>query len=121
MATAQFGGSPTQEAHPTKRRLPWLAPPSPLLSSWMALWPSGESIPPRDLPERVTGRVAASARAANVREPRSPLRAGESFDPQPVFSVPVLDRQFGIAVEAIVIGADLRFDPARFVAQQQNA
>jgi hypothetical protein len=42
-----------------------------------------------------------------------------SFDPQPVFFVPVLDREFGIAVEAVVIGADLRFDPARFVAQQQ--
>jgi hypothetical protein len=42
-----------------------------------------------------------------------------SFDPQPVFFVPVLDRQFGMAVEAVVIGADLRFDPARFVAQQQ--
>ena len=42
-----------------------------------------------------------------------------SFDPQPVFSVPVLDRQFGIAVEAVVMGADLRFDPARLVAQQQ--
>ena len=36
-----------------------------------------------------------------------------------VFFVPVLDRQFGIALEAVVIGADLRFDPARFVAQQQ--
>src|SRR5262249_41504298 len=42
-----------------------------------------------------------------------------SFDPQPVFFVPVLDRQFEIAVEAVVIGADLRFDPARLVAQQQ--
>jgi hypothetical protein len=38
---------------------------------------------------------------------------------QPVFFVPVLDRQFGIALEAVVIGAALRFDPARFVAQQQ--
>ena len=42
-----------------------------------------------------------------------------SFDPQPVFFVPVLDRQFGIAVEAVVIGTYLQFDPARFVAQQQ--
>ena len=42
-----------------------------------------------------------------------------SFDPQPVFFVPVLDRQFGITVETVVIGADLRFDPARFIAQQQ--
>jgi len=42
-----------------------------------------------------------------------------SFDPQSVIFVPVFDRQFGIAVEAVVIGADLRFDPARFVAQKQ--
>jgi hypothetical protein len=42
-----------------------------------------------------------------------------SFDPQLVLFVPVLDRQFGIAVEAVVTGADLRFDPACFVAQQQ--
>jgi len=27
-----------------------------------------------------------------------------------VFFVPVLDRQFGITVETVVIGADLRFD-----------
>jgi hypothetical protein len=39
-----------------------------------------------------------------------------SFNPQPVFFVPFLNRQFGIAVEAVVIGANLRFDPARFVA-----
>jgi hypothetical protein len=42
-----------------------------------------------------------------------------SFDPQAVFFVPVLDRQFGITLEAVVIWTDLRFDPARFVAQQQ--
>ena len=42
-----------------------------------------------------------------------------SFDPQPVFFVPALDRQFGIAIEAVIIGANLRFDPARFIAQQQ--
>ena len=42
-----------------------------------------------------------------------------SLDPQPVFFMPVLDRQFGIAVEAVVIGADLRFDPARFVASSK--
>jgi hypothetical protein len=43
----------------------------------------------------------------------------QSFDPQPVSFVPVFDRQCGMAVEAFVIGADVRFDPARFVAQQQ--
>jgi hypothetical protein len=31
-----------------------------------------------------------------------------SFDPQSVFFVPVLDRQFGIAIEAVIIGANLR-------------
>ena len=31
-----------------------------------------------------------------------PRRAEPSFDPQSVFLVPVLDRQFGIAVEAVV-------------------
>ena len=36
-----------------------------------------------------------------------------------MFFVPVLDRQFGIAVETVVIKTNLRFDPARFVAQQQ--
>jgi hypothetical protein len=36
-----------------------------------------------------------------------------------VFLAPVLDGQLGIAVEAVVIGADLRFDPARFVPRQQ--
>ena len=33
--------------------------------------------------------------------------------------VPFLDRQFGIAVEAIVVGADLRLHPAGLVAQQE--
>src|SRR5262245_31144009 len=42
-----------------------------------------------------------------------------SLDPQPVFFVPVLDRQFGISVEALVTGTDLQLDPAGFVAQQQ--
>ena len=46
-------------------------------------------------------------------------RVVPSFDPQPVFFVPVLDRQFGIAIEAVIVGANLRFGPARFVAQQQ--
>ena len=30
----------------------------------------------------------------------------------------LIDRPIGIGVEAVVIGADLRLDPARFIAQQ---
>ena len=74
-------------------------------------------------------RYPSATRKAKASSRRVPSRASGlsafdfrrvlSFDPQPVFFVPVLDRQFGIALEAVVIGADLRFDPARFVAQQQ--
>src|ERR1700683_1500958 len=42
-----------------------------------------------------------------------------SCDPQPAPLVPVLDRQFGVAVEALVAGTDLRLDPALLVAQQE--
>src|ERR1700680_2932783 len=74
-------------------------------------------------------RYPSAARKAKASSRRVPSRASGlsafdfrrvlSFDPQPVFFVPVLDRQFGITVETVVIGADLRFDPARFIAQQQ--
>src|ERR1700737_4558288 len=74
-------------------------------------------------------RYPSAARKAKASSRRVPSRASRlsafdfrrvlSFDPQPVFFVPVLDRQFGITVETVVIGADLRFDPVRFIAQQQ--
>ena len=47
------------------------------------------------------------------------LSEGAVIRSTPVVFVPVLDRPIGIGVEAVVIGADLRLDPARFIAQQQ--
>jgi hypothetical protein len=70
--------------------------------------------------EKPTLPVSQQYRSLRDRKTNSSDRKGRrvvpSFDPEPVFFVPVLDRQFGIAVEAVVIRADLRFNPARFVA-----
>jgi hypothetical protein len=74
-------------------------------------------------PPRSNGQAFDEARnpltVAGRRRYKAFVFEGASVDPQSVFFVPVLDRQFGIAVEAVVIKADLRFNPARFVAQQQ--
>src|ERR1700731_2022354 len=70
----------------------------------------------RPLAEKEIAALLDCARTSRAITARRAVFPGgtPSFDPQPMFFVPFLDRQFGIPVEALVIGADLRFDPARF-------